>query len=423
MLSAVFSAITGLIGAAALAATLSLLVLLAAAASARRRPVPAAPPLLLAVIVPAHDEAAVLADTLASLNAQSYPAECFEIVVVADNCTDSTAEIACRSGATVLERTSASERGKGYALNYAVSHLLAQPIVADGFIVIDADTVAAPDFLRCMSARMSQNIDVHGCGAWQGRYGVLNAQDGWRAALMTAAFDLVNHVKPLGRDTLGLSAGLKGNGMAFTRALAEKLPWPGGSLTEDLDYGLELARRFNLRVQYVPEARVQAQMPATAEQAASQRSRWERGRLGLVKERALPLLGEGLRRRSLLLLDTAWDLLTPPLAELAALLVLFLGLTALGTLVHLLSHSAYWLFAAGAAMLGLGVYVFGGLRVAGAGPEAYAALARAPFYALWKFALLLTGRSRSQKSADAQWVRTERIPPADAASTAESPPL
>ena len=405
MLTLALSVITGLVGAASLTATLSLLVLLVAAASSRRRPAsPDAAPLTLAVIVPAHNEELVLAGTLASLKAQRYPNECVEIVVVADNCTDRTAAIARSLGTTALERSCAAERGKGYALNYAIQHLLAQPCVAAAFVIVDADTHPAPDFLRCLSARISENADPRGYGAWQGRYGVLNARDGWRAALMTAAFDLVNHVKPLGRDTLALSAGLKGNGMAFTRPLAEALPWPGGSLTEDLDYGLELARRFNLRVQYVPEARVEAQMPATAGQAASQRSRWERGRFGLVRERALPLLGEAVRRRSLLLFDAAWDLLMPPLAELAALLLLFAGLTALGTAAHLLPH--LWIAAAASGLLGLCIYVLCGLRVAGAGPEAYAALARAPFYALWKFALLFTGRQKSSS----EWVRTERAP-------------
>ncbi len=416
MLTLALSLITGMIGLFALSAVLSLLVLLGAAALSRRSSPAASTPLLLAVIVPAHDEGLVLAGTLASLQAQSYPKNCFEIVVVADNCADSTAAIARAHGVTVLERINLQERGKGYALNYAISHLLAQPTVADGFIIIDADTQAAPDFLACMSVRISQNTDPRGLGAWQGRYGVLNARDGWRAALMTAAFDLVNHVKPLGRDTLGLSAGLKGNGMAFTRAVAEQLSWPGGSLTEDLDYGLELARRFGLRVEYVPEARVQAQMPATAAQAASQRSRWERGRFGLVKERALPLLGEGVRRRSLLLLDAAWDLLTPPLADLAALLLLFTGLTAFGTMTHLLLHPDVWLSAAASGLVGLCVYVLGGLRVAGAGADTYTALARAPFYALWKFALLFT-------KSGPEWVRTERVPLSPDTKTVSETPL
>ena len=416
MLPLALCMVTGAVGLYALAAVLSLLVLLAAAACSRRCPAPAvSAPLLLAVIVPAHNEELVLAGTLASLRSQSYPADNVEIIVVADNCTDSTAAIARAHGATVLERTNTQERGKGYALNYAIGYLLAQPTVADGFVIIDADTQAAPDLLSCMNARISQNTDPRGLGAWQGRYGVLNARDGWRAALMTAAFDLVNHVKPLGRDTLGLSAGLKGNGMAFTRAVAEQLPWPGGSLTEDLDYGLELARRFGLRVQYVPEARVQAQMPATATQAASQRSRWERGRFGLVRERALPLLGEALRRRSLILLDAAWDLLTPPLAELAALLLLFAGLSAFGTATHLLPHPALWPAAAASGLLGLCVYVLCGLRVAGAGADAYAALARAPFYALWKFALLF------KKKTGPEWVRTERAPLTDAVTETPLP--
>ncbi len=426
MLSALCSALilgsTALFGAVSLAATLSLLVLLAAAAGVRPRRPAVKPPLLLAVIVPAHDEELVLPATLASLRAQSYPPECMEVVVVADNCTDSTAALARAAGMTVLERTHQTERGKGYALNYAVSYGLALPTVPDAFVIIDADTEAAPDFLTRMSARISENTDPRGYGAWQGRYGVLNGGDGWRAALMTAAFDLVNHVKPLGRDRLGLSAGLKGNGMAFTSALAAALPWPGGSLTEDLDYGLETARRYGLRVQYVPEARVAAQMPATARQAASQRKRWEQGRFGLVRERALPLLGEGLRRRSPLLLDAAADLLTPPLAELGALTLAFAALTLLGLRLHLLPHPSVWTAAAAFAVLGLLSYILGGLRVAGAGPDAYAALLRAPFYAAWKFALLLSslfaGRSAS---ADAEWVRTERAPLAsDALTDAES---
>ena len=402
-----FVFLTALVGAAALAAVLSLLTLLAAAATRRAAPPPAALPLHLAVVVPAHNEELVLGATLASLASQDYPVGCIQTVVVADNCTDGTAAIARSRGALVLERTSQTERGKGYALNFAIAHLLTQPLAPEAVVIIDADTQAAPDFLSCMSAYIAQNKDPRGYGAWQGRYGVLNAGDGWRAALMTAAFDLVNHVKPLGRDRLGLSAGLKGNGMAFTTPLAAALPWPGGSLTEDLDYGLELARRFHLRVQYVPEARVAAQMPATAAQAASQRKRWEQGRDGLVRERALPLLMESLRRRSLLLFDAAWDLLTPPLAELAALLLAFLALTALGAAMHLLPHPALWLGASLFGLLALIVYVLGGLRVAGAGPDAYAALLQAPFYAVWKIALLVTGRKPARNTPD-EWVRTER---------------
>ena len=416
LLSLVFlyEALAVLVGLAAAGSVAFLLSLLAAAALAARRSAPPSRPgrpLDLAVIVPAHDEELVLAGTLDSLGKQDYPAECFQVIVVADNCADATAALAGSHGATVLERTHAHERGKGYALNHAVTHLLSLPSPPEGFIIVDADTWVAPDFLTRMNARLQSGGGADGCAAWQGRYGVLNFGESWRAGLMAAAFDLVNHVKPLGREAMKLSVGLKGNGMAFTRAVAAAQPWPGGSLTEDLDYGLELARGPGLRVGYAHEARVLAQMPTDAAQASSQRSRWERGRLKLVRERALPLLWEGTQRRNRLLLDMGLDLLVPPLAELSALTLAWSGLVLLGAVFHLLAHPVLWLCAAGLTDAGLLAYILGGLRVAGAPPEAFAALLRAPFYVAWKFALALSGMARRRRAPSAdEWVRTERAP-------------
>jgi len=415
--------LAALVGLAASGSVAFLLFLLCAAFTGRRSAPPAQPrrPLTLAVIIPAHNEELVLAGTLDSLGKQDYPNECFEVVVVADNCADTTAALAGSYGVTVLERTQAEARGKGYALNYAVAHLLSRPSPPEGFVIVDADTWVAPDFLMRMSARLQSAGDEGGCAAWQGRYGVLNFGESWRAGLMAAAFDLVNHVKPLGREALKLSVGLKGNGMAFTRAVAAAHPWPGGSLTEDLDYGLELARRLGQRVGYAHEARVLAQMPTEAAQAGSQRSRWERGRLKMVRERALPLLWEGLRNRNRLLTDMSLDLMVPPLAELGALTLTWFSLVLLGTAAHLLPHPTVWLAAAALTGVGLAGYILGGLRMAGAPPEAFAALLRAPFYVVWKFALALSGLGRRRRGVD-EWVRTERAPlvPEEQAPT---PPL
>ena len=399
------------VGLAAGGSVAFLLFLLCAAFMGRRAapPLPPRRPLALAVIIPAHDEELVLAGTLDSLGKQDYPKECFEVIVVADNCTDTTAALAGSYGVTVLERIQAEARGKGHALNHAVAHLLTRPSPPDGFVIVDADTWVAPDFLTRMNARLQSGKGIGGCAAWQGRYGVLNFGESWRAGLMAAAFDLVNHVKPLGREALKLSVGLKGNGMAFTRAVAEAYPWPGGSLTEDLDYGLELARHLGLRVGYAHEARVLAQMPTEAAQAGSQRSRWERGRLKMVRERALPLLWEGLRDRNRLLTDMGLDLIVPPLAELGALTLAWFSLVLLGTAVHLLPHPTVWLAAAALTGAGLAGYILGGLRMAGAPPEAFAALLRAPFYVAWKFALALSGLGRRRQGVD-EWVRTERAP-------------
>lgn len=369
-------------------------------------------PLSLVVLVPAHDEALVLDASLASLAQQDYPAARYEIVVVADNCTDSTAGIARARGATVWERTDTAQRGKGYALDWAIAQLLARPLPADAFVIMDADTWAAPDFLSHINTRLMAQTDARGLCALQGRYGVLNKAEGWRAALMSAAFDLVNHVRPLGRDRLGLSVGLKGNGMAFTRKTLARVRWHGDSLTEDLDFALDLARAQNLRVGYAPEARVWAQMPTSGAQAASQRRRWEQGRRHSVRALALPLLWEGISRGRPLLIDSALDLLLPPLAELSGLLLFWLALIGFGVSHHILPHPALWKGAGAIALMGWFAYVLGGLRLAGASREAYLALLRAPFYMAWKVMLALTGRRAKPSAAHSapEWVRTARAP-------------
>ena len=417
MMHVLFTATLGVLGTVTAGSALYLLGLLLAAAVPHRtrRSAPSDVP-AFAVVVPAHDEELVLAGTLASLDAQRYPAHCYEVVVVADNCSDATGAIARAHGATVLERVDAAARGKGYALQWALDRLLARPEPADAFVIVDADTDVAADFLEKIAAHLAARTDTRGFCALQGRYGVLNGAEGWRAALMSAAFDLFNHVKPLGRDRLGLGVGLKGNGMAFTRALLQAAPWRGDSVTEDIDYALDLIRHHGVRVGYAPDAVVRAQMPTTGGQAASQRARWEGGRYQLLRARALPLLAEGLRRRSASLCDAAMDLILPPLAELGALLALWATGIVLGAHGHLLSHPHLWAVAAGLTAGGLLVYVLGGLRVAGASREAYLALLRAPFYAVWKFCLYGAGLRR--RGSAAEWVRTARAPLPPAAPAA-----
>src|SRR5262249_20688253 len=156
-------------------------------------------------------------------------------------------------------------------LDWAFAQLMKQdagtPHEAAAFVIVDADTVVDPKFLRVMANRIWGGVPAgkrHARrAALQGRYGVLNSNDSWRASLMTAAFDLFNHVKPLGRDRLGLSVGLKGNGMAFTRTVLKASQWQGRSITEDIDFGLDLLLNHDIVVGYVPEAVVMAQMPVT----------------------------------------------------------------------------------------------------------------------------------------------------------------
>lgn len=410
----IYNFILAIVGAIVVGSVCYLTVLLAAAAFRRRSRGYSSldlPITTFTVLVPAHNEELVIAATLESLAAQKYPRNLYDVVVIADNCTDSTPEIALRNSAKVWERKDSEKRGKGYALDWAITRLMRQDARPDAVVIVDADTWVDPLFLAQAASALAAHVDAQGRCALQGRYGVLNANDGWRAALMSAAFDLFNHVKPLGRDSLRLSVGLKGNGMVFSRRLLEEARWRGESVTEDIDFGLDLIRNHGIRVCYMPEAHVRAQMPATTEQATSQRKRWEGGRYRLMRQRGLPLLWEGLRRRSARLCDSAVDILLLPLAELGVLWLVWTALIAIGVVSHFIPWRP-WLALALVAAGGLLVYILGGLRVAKAPRAAYAALARAPFYAAWKMVLYLRNFGRLRRvDADAavEWVRTPRI--------------
>jgi 1,2-diacylglycerol 3-beta-glucosyltransferase len=391
--------------------TLWLWRLLIAALSSRLRPtqsmaVTAGPGPRFVIIVPAHDEELVLEAALSSLQGLDYPPEAFHVVLVADNCTDQTDTIGRRAGITVLVRTNPLETGKGYALEYARRWLVGErhdetptPPEWDALVVLDADTIAAPNLLRAFASHLNS-----GEQAMQARYDVLNTQESWRTRLMAAALALNHVVKPLGRERLGLSDGLKGNGMAFSRAVVERFAWPQDALTEDIAYTLILCRA-GVRVAFVPETRVQAQMPTTGVQAAPQRRRWEEGRYHLMRSVAPDLLWQGIRNRDRIVLDRAFDLLIPPFAERVAIPTVLLAVCLLS--MSLFSwHGVAGLSVAWVVVLALEAgYLALGLRVAGVSRSVVLSVLFAPVYIVWKFSLyalsLLTGPTR-------RWQRTQR---------------
>lgn len=347
------------------------------------------------LVVPAHDEEGGVADTVRSLLALDYPKDRFRVVVVADNCSDRTAEHAGAAGARVLVRHDAVLRGKGHALAFAFEKLASEN-VADALVVIDADTLVSTNLLGAFAARIAS-----GAEALQADYGVRNRDSSWRTRLLHLAFTLFQSVRSRARERLGLSCGLRGNGMAFTCALLSRVPHDAFSIVEDVEYGIRLGLA-GCRVHYVPEARVFGEMAASEQASRSQRSRWEGGRLALARRLVLPLLGRAVRERSPLLLDLALDLLVPPLSYLTA--ATLLGLVAAVTGVALGLDTVVATAAWGATALALALHVVRGWIDAGLGWRGLADLPYAAVYVVWKFALW----ARPDRARRGQWVRTAR---------------
>jgi 1,2-diacylglycerol 3-beta-glucosyltransferase len=344
------------------------------------------------VIVPAHNEEGGIARTVLSLRAMDWPDSNFRILVVADNCSDATASVARNAGAQVLERHDLTLRGKGYALAYAFASSIKEGF-ASAVVVVDADAEVSANLLEAFAVRVER-----GAKAVQAQYGILNPWTSWRTQLITIAKGAFHVVRSRARERLGLSCGVRGNGWCVTHELLREVPYRYYSLTEDVEYGIALGLA-GCRVQYAGEAHADADMASSEKNARTQRQRWEKGRFQLVRSSTVPVLLAAVRRRSLVCLDLAFDLIVPPLSYVAANIV-FLGLAA-GIFRFWDPSATIWLGWALACAAILIVHVLRGWQLSGMGLRGLLALAHVPGFILWRIWLLL-GRKTGE------WVRTER---------------
>ena len=385
------------VGGAGLA--LAALYLLVLAVAALRRPVFRAGPQgtsRLAVLIPAHDEAELLPRCLASLRTQSYPRDRYRVVVVADNCADDTASVARAEGAEVLVRDDPDLPGKGRALRWAMDRLLAEAEPVDG-VVVDADSVAAPGLITGLEAAMAR-----GAEAVQGEYLVLDDGTGSATPLRQAAFLLFHRVRFSGRDALGMPCSLVGNGMLFRSSLLRRLPWDAFTGAEDLEYSVDL-RLAGVRPRFAPEALVSGPASALGSAGATQRMRWEGGRLHVVRTRIPRLLAAVVLHGRWSLLDAVLDLAVPPLGLMAMAIVLGGGVSLAAGLAGAVAlwSAVPW----GAAAVMVAAYVVTGLRAARAPSSAYRALLSSPRFLIAK---LGTYRRMLGGSGADRWERTER---------------
>ncbi len=354
------------------------------------------PPLAhFAILIPAHNEIAVLGKLLESLAALEYPRDHFAVYVVADNCTDTTAELARTTGwVHVYERFDQDKRGKGFALNWLMQKLDEDRLIYDAYIVLDADSVVHSGFLQVMNKGMAQSAQ-----ALQGHNTVLNVTDSPSTALRWLALTLMNHVRPLGRNGLGCSSTLTGNGMCLSRSILMRYPWQSFSLAEDYQYYLNLVEHGE-KVQYMPEAIVRSEMPSTFAQMRTQDIRWESPDVSLPAWRtAWQLLKAGMKNRDFARLEAIAELLTPPLSYLIGLSLLTLpGSMLLWSIPNLLISLVL--------VGGLFCYLSSAIYLVRPPRSLFRALLHAPGFMLWKLWVILVLK-RSKKHT-AEWVRTSR---------------
>ena len=218
---------------------------------------------------------------------------------------------------------------------------------------------------------------------------------------MAIAFGMFHVVRSTGRESLGLSCGLRGNGMCFTVDVLRAVPHDAFSIVEDLEYGIRLGLR-GYRVHYAQEAHVYGEMVSGEKASRSQRERWEGGRGRMVREHALPLIKRAIASRDPVLLDLAVDVLVPPLSTLVAATAAGCTLCGVAAVTTRKPNLALLLFAVSGGCLA--AYGVRGWQVSGTGVRGLVSLALAPVYVGWKATLPF----RRRRTAKNEWVRTTR---------------
>jgi cellulose synthase/poly-beta-1,6-N-acetylglucosamine synthase-like glycosyltransferase len=348
------------------------------------------------IVIPAHNEVNVIKATVNRLLAIDYPVHLFSVHILADHCSDNTAEVARQAGAVVHERNEGPRTGKGAALSWLFQKTL-QTEPCDAVVIFDADTRVDPEFLRVMDWRLAQGAQVI-----QGQHIISNPNQAWFPALTWAMFLIDNRFQNLGRSNLGWSAKNMGDSICFHVDILRELGW-GEGLTEDYHFRFQLLLR-GIRIVYEPAAIGYGEAPLTWTRARAQRARWLRGTQSTSKQYVKQLLAEGLKRRNLAILDGALQASLPSYSTLTILVLIVLAIQ-IPIDFFIESISLWHLTSAWTAMvLTLLIYPLVGLALERAPIKAYIVILLGPYFILWRTWLALISRFGKKQVT---WIRTE----------------
>ncbi len=264
----------------------------------------------VAILMPAHNEALVIEQSIKAIKSQLNDND--RLIVVADNCSDDTANIASINGATVIERKNMDERGKGYALDYGLNYLKSRP--PEVIIIIDADCIVGKNAIQLLS-----NECIRTKRPVQALY-LMEPQPNpsIKGRIATFAWHVKNKVRPMGFHVLGLPCQLMGTGMAFKWNDISQVNLASGHIVEDMKLGADLAR-LNKAPVFLQAALVTSVFPPSDSATKTQRARWEHGHLSVILNEAPKLVMSAIRNRNMQMLGMVCDLLVPPIAMLTLL--------------------------------------------------------------------------------------------------------
>ncbi|MGF7046718.1 cellulose synthase/poly-beta-1,6-N-acetylglucosamine synthase-like glycosyltransferase [Paenibacillus sp. DS2015] len=252
-----------------------------------------------AVLVAAHNEEQVVGALIENLKNLDYPKELYDVFVICDNCTDTTADIVRQHGVQACVRTNTNLRGKGYAIEWMLKELWNMPRQYDAVVMFDADNLAAPNFLSEM------NDDLNGgARVIQGYIDTKNPEDSWITAAYGISYWYINRLWQLSRHNMNMANFLGGTGMCFETMMLKEMGWGATSLVEDLEFTMRSVQR-GIYPKFNYDAKVFDEKPLTFKASSRQRLRWMQGHFTVARRYFFPLLWQSIKERSLVKFDLA----------------------------------------------------------------------------------------------------------------------
>lgn len=261
-----------------------------------------------AIFIPAHNEEIVISSIVENLQHINYPNELYDVFVIADNCTDKTADVAAKAGAKVLARSNQKEKGKGYALRWAFDKVLFNEHgnnEYDAVVIFDADNLVSKDFLFEMNNKLCAGHKVV-----QGYIDSKNPDDSWITLGYSVSFWSVNRLFQSARALLGLSNEIGGTGFCVDARVLKEIGWEATSLAEDLEFTAKLVMS-GIKVGWAPKAIIYDEKPLTLRQSWKQRRRWMQGFADVCSRYFFKLLAKGIKEGNFTAIDCAIYTLQP----------------------------------------------------------------------------------------------------------------
>lgn len=358
---------------------------------------PETPAAKFGILLSAHNAEKVIEKVVADLVAKmDYPPELFEVIVVADNCSDSTSYLASFSGAQVIEFTNDWKQGRGYALEYAFKELRKKDFNA--FLIADVNTVVGNQALKYLDSAITK-----GAKGMQLPYALMDGKSSWNKRYADILMTGINYLRRRGRSSLHLSCGIAGNGLCLTKELLAAVPFVNFVKAEGIEYHYKLVLADE-KVIFVPDSGIYSDFlfPARKKEEAELHEECLK-----IFGKYQPLLLKAFLKGNFSALDCILDFYTPSLKTL------FMGLIVIMFSGALLVTASAWrpdcdelllvsLIISGLALLGMGmllVYLLFGMLERRLPISSWLAFVCFPFYVIGQilFKFLVLFKSKSSK--------------------------